>query len=265
MNSVNDVFIFGVSGTDANNFNLRGGVYQVALAAESWGTVTLNVLAADQTTWVPFQTWSANAAAVFTLVAGLYQFAYSGIGVSTLSIAQQPPTPNWRLQSLSQPLPINADAGATNYQTLPGYDSITLETPNSSGLTGSIEIATGDSSGGNSGDITLHCGSADGAQGQIVLVGRAISAPSGFVVDAGADPVSLTVSSNNSDNGAGSDVTLQAGPGGDVSGNGGNINLNVGTATSGNAGLVIISALPTSASGLPSGALWNSSGTLKVA
>lgn len=270
--SVNDVFVFSdVTGTDVANFNLSGGVYGTTIVLAG-GSVTLNVLAADETTWVPFQTWSSSAGATLTLVAGQYQFSWNvGATQATFGIAQQPPTPTWRLQSLTQPLPISSSGGITTVaplgtdtelDLLGGSSGAFLFTPDSSGNTGNIALETGNSSGGNSGSITLFCGTADGTRGTLTLDAPAFHAPSGFSLDtSNANSVVLTAGNTEADNGDGGAVFLTSGDGAG-SGNGGSITITLGTGVA--QGNFIFANLPTSSSGLPSGAIWNNSGTLKI-
>src|ERR1044072_3234170 len=169
--AVNQVLPYSVTGSDAVNFNLRGGVYTVALAANSWGTVTLNVLSADETTWLPFQTWSSNVAATMTLAAGRYQFAYSSVDTATLSLIQQPPSSNWRLEALSQPRPISSSGGITTLTTLGTDTQLNLASSGSAGGAEGTWLLTYDTTGAtNSSDVGVGSGNAEsGASGVAYL------------------------------------------------------------------------------------------------
>lgn len=92
--------------------------------------------------------------------------------------------------------------------------------------------------------------------------------------DTDAAPVGLSVTGSNAfasatTNITGGVVTIKGGNGASSSSgaaHGGNVEITPGTGYgTGHAGYVIVSNLPTSASGLPTGALWNDGGTLKIA
>lgn len=106
----------------------------------------------------------------------------------------------------------------------------------SNGNSGNIPITTGNSATGNSGDIALTTGTADGQRGKIILDARNITAPAGFVLDAQASPFTVTIPGQTADNGAGADIDLTAGPGGNTSGDGGKITLLTGVAGNGVSG-----------------------------
>lgn len=281
--SVNDVFTYSVTGSGTANFNLSGGAYGVAVAASSWGTVALEVMAADGSTYVPYATWSANTAADFNLTAGSYQFVYDSVDTATLSIAQQP-NPGWR-PNASLPLPISVSGAATVYADMPNTTEVDVVGGSSgawlfssdasgddnsgsagvgsgsaangasgvawlysgnvsgSGTSGEVHIQTGDSSAGDTGSVFISTGSADGTRGTLQLDTNQVVGTNGLVV---VTP----------DNGSGDSqpMLFQTGT---ATGTRGSITLD--------GHVVIIANLPTSASGLPSGALWNSSGTVKVA
>lgn len=161
------------------------------------------------------------------------------------------------------------------------------------GDTGDVQIITGASSGGDSGSITLGTGSADGTRGSIILSANTISS--------GADDGYLQFQTADQPSGTSADIYVFTGAPGDnhnsgalnfgtgnhaATGNTGDAYLYSGNASDGDSGsvflqsgtasgtrgniildglLVLVLNLPTSAAGLPTGALWNSSGTLKVA
>src|SRR5689334_3453274 len=101
--------------------------------------------------------------------------------------------------------PITTDGSVTTLQQFDGDTS--------------LAIVTADSDTGNSGDIEIKTGQADGTRGHVIIDADEVSAPSGFQIDAGANPISLTVSEPSADNGNGADVVVTAGPGGTTSGN----------------------------------------------
>lgn len=219
MSSTNDVFVFDVDGSDSADFTLRGGVYMVTLAG-SWGTVTLNVLAADGATWLPFQTWSGDAAATMTLVAGSYQLAYDSF-TGTMGIAQQPPSPDWVLQSLSQPRPISSSGGVTTVTTL-GSDT-------------ELDLVSSGNDGGHEGtwvytrDMTGSTNSSDAGIG----TGTAVDGTSG---------ITYVYTGNTS--GSGTSGNVEIGSGNSSGGDSGDIRLETGTAD-GTRGNIILDALIT--------------------
>src|SRR5215471_1010484 len=122
--------------------------------------------------------------------------------------------------------------------------TVDLSTAASAGNTGAISLTTGKSSGADSGSLTLKTGDADGTRGSIVFDSDRFSMPSGFFVDTGANRIELTVSLQSADNGSGSGVALNAGPGGDVSGTGGDVQIFAGSASASGSdgGAVLIAA-----------------------
>lgn len=139
----------------------------------------------------------------------------------------------------------------------------------------------GDENGTGSagGDATLLGGKGGAAQ---EWTGATIRAGGGSSDDNEGGPIEIGSGVGN-ETGEGGEVQIYAGDGGNVSGAGGTIEIEAGNAQAGDSdggnieltpgvetgtgtpGYIILANLPTSASGLPTGALWNSSGTLKVA
>lgn len=251
MTSVNDVFTYSVAGSGTKDFTLKGGAYGVAIAATGWGTVSLSVLAANRTTYVPYASWTANTAADFNLTAGSYRFTYS-VTTASLSIAQQP-NPGW-VATASLPLPVSSTGGATTYSTMPSDTSLNI----TSG-TGGVTITSGSTDDANSGLVYIASGAADGT-GNTGDVGMESAQPLATGNSGG-----IFVGSSGAPAGSSGNLGFYTG---NASGSGktvGDIRFDIGNAaSSATAGNWIITNLPTSASGLPSGAIWNNSGTLKI-
>jgi hypothetical protein len=160
-----------------------------------------------------------------------------------------------------------------------------------SGNSGSFNFSTGNAVGANSGHITLQTGTADGTRGSVIISANAItsSTDDGYLQIQTADSAGASAdlyiftgnpadtfasgslnfgTGNNGATGNTGDAYLYTGDASD--GNSGNVFLTSGTAsgTRGSITLdglhVLIPNLPTSSAGLPSGALWNNSGTVKV-
>ena len=110
----------------------------------------------------------------------------------------------------------------------------------SGGNSGNIGIVTGDADGGDSGNLELSIGTADGQRGSIILNAPNFSAPSGFHLLSGSNPIQLLVPNQTADNGDGSNITLVAGPGGGGSGNGGTLQLTSGEAPNGVSGNITL-------------------------
>lgn len=72
----NEAFVF-TDATTSQTFTIkRGGKYAISVVATSYGTVTLEVLAADGSTYLTAATaFSANGVAVADLAPGAYKLA----------------------------------------------------------------------------------------------------------------------------------------------------------------------------------------------
>ena len=67
---------FNAINATTNSFLLRGGTYGVTCKASTYGTVTLQVLAGDQASWLPALTsFAADGFASVALPPGLYRVA----------------------------------------------------------------------------------------------------------------------------------------------------------------------------------------------
>lgn len=63
-------------GTTSANFTLHGGQYSLQCKASTYGTVTLQILLPDGTTWATAATaFSADGVALATLPSGTYRLA----------------------------------------------------------------------------------------------------------------------------------------------------------------------------------------------
>ena len=90
MRAYENINFSNISATTAN-FTLRGGNYLVEIIAGSWGTVTLNRLAMDGSTWVACLTaFAANGIQLANLPPGTYQLAVSGATGVYAEIARIP-------------------------------------------------------------------------------------------------------------------------------------------------------------------------------
>lgn len=72
--NANDVYTFAGIST-AQTFRIKGGYYGMTIHSASYGTgtVTLSILAADNATYLPVQTETADAFVVKQLPPGTYQ------------------------------------------------------------------------------------------------------------------------------------------------------------------------------------------------
>lgn len=74
--SLDSPVVFSNIGSTTAAFTLSGGVYSISCMGTTFGTVTLQVLAADGTTYLTAATAiSANGTATVTLAPGTYKLA----------------------------------------------------------------------------------------------------------------------------------------------------------------------------------------------
>lgn len=88
--STDGVLFSNISATTAA-FRLKGGKYAVAVVGSSFGTVTLQALGPDGSTWLTALTaFSANGIANVDLPAGQYRLAISSTTAVYASVAGVP-------------------------------------------------------------------------------------------------------------------------------------------------------------------------------
>lgn len=167
------------------------------------------------------------------------------------------------------------NVNGTNYATtnLVAAGNYTIVVPTVSSGTGNfLDLSAGSaSSTGNGGDLFLEAGrvSGSGTPGTIQMIIQndklTYSVPT---------LGNIKILSSNSDTNTGSSIQLEAGTPTTGNNNGGNITIKSGTksgtGTDGNitinalTGYLILSNIPTSSAGLPSGAVWSNAGVLTI-
>lgn len=120
---------------------------------------------------------------------------------------------------------------------------------------GTIQYTFGTGDGLNFSSNQLSFSNSTGASTQTIAGGRL-----------GVNGTTLSVNGANGTTGNGGAVIIKGGDGGTGNTNGGNVTITPGVLSgSGTNGYIILSNLPTSVVGLPTGAVWNNAGVLSIA